>query len=902
MLISKEERERANRAVDLVDLIGRSLTLKPKGVHRVAQCPWHVDDTPSFTVTPAKGIWKCFSCGKHGDAVSWLIEHHGMTMREAVTKLTGEEHILGKQVDKPEPLPVQTWVRIAPVPAGAPEPTFDHHFWGQPVRTWTYTTPEGELIGYICRFETEDGKQLLPYSFASNGHKKRWRWLGFGVPRPLYNWAELEARPEAAVLVVEGEKTADRAKELFPKMVAVAWPGGTNAIEYINWQPLAGRRIIFWPDWDHPGYKAMFAIANKLFALNPNTTFQWFEPPAGVPKGWDLADAEWTPEEARTYALANLHSLPEAVEPNQIPKSWKPIEQPSQQAPEAEPPVSLPSAPPIPPEPEPEQPTQTAVSNTLANFFQFLGWDKTEANKSNYYFYVNAKKAIISIPASGMNTLALLELAPLNVWEMVFPAKKEGQFNLNQAQDYMFRMSDAKGPFSPSIRGRGAWIDQGRVVVHNGPFLLVNSERVELGSPDFRTRHTYENAPDLGFVLTEPLIVDEGRQLLELLGMLNWERPINAALMLGWCSVAPVCGALPWRPHIWLTAPAGGGKSWVFQHVVRRMLAGSALAVQGDSTEAGLRQTLGHDAMPVVFDEAENEDERAASRIQNVLALMRTASADDGGLLVKGSAGGNARSFKIRSCFAYASIVVQLKQQADKSRVSVLGLIKDTSEPAQERFADFAKRYRVLVDDDFVLRMRTRVVQTLPLLLKNTEVFRTVATRILGDARAGDQVGTLLAGAYTLTNDVPATEELAEGWIAENDWSEERSKDETDELKLLSIILERKERVETGNGVLTRNIGELIRLGFGINTGDQIVSELARETLERNGIKVDILNKVFVISNTHSVIREWLRNSAYTQNHSKVLQRLPGAEPTKPMRFGSSTLARGVSIPIDILS
>ena len=102
--------------------------------------------------------------------------------------------------------------------------------------------------------------------------------------------------------------------------------------------------------------------------------------------------------------------------------------------------------------------------------------------------------------------------------------------------------------------------------------------------------------------------------------------------------MSPFCGALKWRPHIWLTGSAGTGKSWVFKNVVRRLLGETALAVQGETSEAGLRQTLGHDALPVVFDEADIDDRRSADRIQNILTLMRSASTDDGGLLLKGSA------------------------------------------------------------------------------------------------------------------------------------------------------------------------------------------------------------------------------------------------------------------------
>lgn len=216
------------------------------------------------------------------------------------------------------------------------------------------------------------------------------------------------------------------------------------------------------------------------------------------------------------------------------------------------------------------------------------------------------------------------------------------------AANWLVRTSEAIGFFDPEkVRGRGAWVDDERIVLHAGSALHVNGKRRQLSA--FKSKYIYEAGQDLDIQQQKPLVAAESIKLLEITKLLNWERPVNAYLLAGWCVIAPYCGALNWRPHIWITGPAGTGKSWTFQKIVRPTLGASAVAVQSETTEAGLRQMLGNDALPVVFDEAEGEDPRSQARIQTVLNLMRAASSDDGGVIAKGSqGGGTAQKYRNR--------------------------------------------------------------------------------------------------------------------------------------------------------------------------------------------------------------------------------------------------------------
>jgi DNA primase len=72
---------------DLVELVGARVALKKAGREFKGLCPFHNEKTPSFTVSPDKGFYHCFGCGAHGTAISFLIDHEGMSFPEAVESL-----------------------------------------------------------------------------------------------------------------------------------------------------------------------------------------------------------------------------------------------------------------------------------------------------------------------------------------------------------------------------------------------------------------------------------------------------------------------------------------------------------------------------------------------------------------------------------------------------------------------------------------------------------------------------------------------------------------------------------------------------------------------------------------------------------------------------------------------
>lgn len=78
---------------DIVDVVQDFVTLKKRGANYVGLCPFHNEKTPSFNVSPSRGIYKCFGCGKGGNVVNFIMEHEHMNYPEALKYLAGKYHI-----------------------------------------------------------------------------------------------------------------------------------------------------------------------------------------------------------------------------------------------------------------------------------------------------------------------------------------------------------------------------------------------------------------------------------------------------------------------------------------------------------------------------------------------------------------------------------------------------------------------------------------------------------------------------------------------------------------------------------------------------------------------------------------------------------------------------------------
>jgi len=549
------------------------------------------------------------------------------------------------------------------------------------------------------------------------------------------------------------------------------------------------------------------------------------------------------------------------------------------------------------PRPISESGTNSATerkSETLENiYFRYLGFTKQSDNVQLFNFYVFGSKTILSLPASKLNKSNLYTLAPINYWQTNYP-KKNG-FDIDAAVNHIIENSNRIGYFNPNkIRGRGAWIDKGRIVIHCGSHLLVDNKQFAFG--DIDTEYWYELQHPLNLTTSNPLTKDESHKILETIQKLSWVRDVDCILLGGWVALAPICGVLNWRPHIWITGGAGSGKSWVNREILQKFTKDISISVQGNTSEAGLREFIGNDAINVLFDEAEGENEHAQIQIQKVLQLMRSASSSDGGVIAKGT-GSGAKTYQIKSCFAFCSIVPQAIHNSDLRRITILELKKGKLN--NENFIELEKEFRKFATDDFVKRFQSRIINLIPQILKTIEVFTNVITEKLANRAMGDQLGALLGGCWHLSNDEIATIDDVIGLINDIDFSEEQGLNAvTDEIKCLQHILSIQIRVDTDHtGQHTRTVGELLEIQDECVYGDSapVSSRTAEKVLKRNGIKLE--DDFIFINPDSSVLQGYLKNTSWTKNYGQILSRIKDAEKVKRTYYSTGIYAKAVKIP-----
>src|ERR1041384_7159992 len=104
MIAQASVQEVLNRA-DIVEIVGQFVRLKKRGSNYIANCPFHNEKTPSFSVSGTRGIYKCFGCGKGGNVVSFVQDHEKLTYPEAIRWLADYYKIALEETERsPEQL------------------------------------------------------------------------------------------------------------------------------------------------------------------------------------------------------------------------------------------------------------------------------------------------------------------------------------------------------------------------------------------------------------------------------------------------------------------------------------------------------------------------------------------------------------------------------------------------------------------------------------------------------------------------------------------------------------------------------------------------------------------------------------------------------------------------------
>ena len=720
--------------------------------------------------------------------------------------------------------------------------------------TYDYVDENGELRYQVVRMEPKTFRQRRP---DGNG----WSWSVKGVEPLPYRLPDMLAKPTATVLIAEGEKDADRLADL--GFVATCNSGGAG-----KWHPalspwFKGRRVVILPDNDEAGRNHADVVGAALSELVESVRVVYLP---GLPEKGDPCD--WIEAGGTKEALV---ALCKSAEP------WEPA---------------------VPDEPEPAPAVETEAADDEGQPgqpFLALGY-----NGGRYYYLPRGTEQVATIKAGSHTSPAeMMSLAPIEWWEMAYPKEKGGPDWYAAASDCM-RRCERRGVYSMrNVRGRGAWYDKGSSVLHLGNRLIVDGEAKQI--IEHRSQYIYtRQAPMESIIDAEPATDAEAKEVFDLFGKLNWQKDVHGWLTAGWCALAPVCGAMPWRSHLWITAQRGAGKSWLQENLIQPLLGQSALMVQGGTTEAGIRQSLQQDARPVLFDEAESEDHSAQRRMKSVLELARQASSDGSAEIAKGTVDGNGMAFRIRSMFLLGSVNVSLSQGADESRFSVVSLNRPDKSPAEvQRFNDFARHVGNTLTGERCAAIRARTYKLIPIIRQNAQVMAQAVAEELGSQRIGDQVGTLLAGAISLSRSDAITLDEAREWAKHLDLSDAQESEEvSDEHNCLNAILQTQVRFDYQRGSLQRSLSEVVMAAAGRKAlTDDIYADECNQILSRYGLQIDF--ESLVISNTHAELKRILRDTPWAAGWKRVLARIPGAYvKSSPVRF-AGTQTRAVSIPLD---
>ncbi len=139
MNLSRETIEQVQQAADIVEVVGDFVSLKKKGHYMMACCPFHNEKSPSFSVTPSKGIYHCFGCGKSGDSIQFIMDHETFTFGEAIVYLAHKYNIeIVEYGNKEEDVQLKTERESIQIALQYAKDHYVHNLW---------ETDEGKSIG-----------------------------------------------------------------------------------------------------------------------------------------------------------------------------------------------------------------------------------------------------------------------------------------------------------------------------------------------------------------------------------------------------------------------------------------------------------------------------------------------------------------------------------------------------------------------------------------------------------------------------------------------------------------------------------------------------------------------------------------------------------------------------------
>ena len=684
-----------------------------------AHCFAHDDSTPSLSVNTATGGYYCHGCHIKGNAYTYLLEVRNMPKVDAIEKMkaeggwtddkSGYEQERGQQMhdegvrnksERPK------WAEKLPTRIGGLDLA----------KKFSYLNQEGRVVLAVCRYDGF-GREGVPKKTyrqytPSTTHGGYWLCspLKSTIPAvdrldrlPLYNGHLIRETDESRqIWVVEGEKCADlvmttaiKNEEMRP--LAVSMPGGSGVkIDSVDLDALYGRVVVLIADADKPGRKMMIRLGRYL-NKKVSCTMRY-----ALPKGeggYDIGDAlleggfaaasEWLNRAMTDPAEAedDDHMFPN--------KGGSKI-------------IS-------PPAGEDKEPHRYAHGE--CDHFRIMGISR---DGLSVYFFLKEANLPIGIKTSGLISDGnLLNLAPIAFWREMSGGSWGSQAKLDVVSE-IINIARKKGVIDDiDLGGRGliksddGWLyNLGDRYLHsavNGafsassplrdaPILLSPGPSLPLSS-DLKEARRY------------------ARELYDTVMQYRWASKGDGRRVLGWMVSSLICGGLKHRPNLWLSAPAGTGKTFIIERVIMPFF-GTHGRYYANPSVAGISQSVKNDAIPIVIDEFEPEPQKENTQ-RDLLALLRTSTGGES-QHVRGTQSGEAIGAKLRFQAMVVSVARPRLSAADESRFATAGLSITSVENWPKVRGDIA----TAADKKKLEILRSAIIRNAPMLMDKIDEVR----------------------------------------------------------------------------------------------------------------------------------------------------------------------------------
>lgn len=532
-------------------------------------------------------------------------------------------------------------------------------------------------------------------------------------------------------------------------------------------------------------------------------------------------------------------------------------------------------------------PLQKSAEETAALVDLFDAHVKCLGVMDKDYFYITSSNRQL-LRISNHSNQALLNLMPREFWMEMFPAESVAKpVDWEAAASFLIHKSLRVGLFNQEkVRGIGAWSENGKLVLHLGNYLLCEGEKIEL--MEFKGKNFYRLGINHPAPTETEASLTDCQILVDTCKKPSWKNPGSGILFAGQLALLRISGALPWRPHGWISGPSGCGKSTILNTLGYRMAGDWKIVPQADSTGVGIRQELEVDSLPVLFDEIESEGKKAEMRVTGVVELARQSSFESQGRIFKGTPDGRGLQYKINSMFLLASIGVNLTQEADLTRFVIYELKRPDTKLTALEF----ERCLDAVSDEIADRIFSRVVGRYSDLIKNYELLRARIAK-LSTQRHGQQYGMLLAGYSVLVKDGVLSVVEADALISQIEIQERTSEisEESAEQTCLQRLLTGRIRFQlTDNAVPTEMpIQKIIELAkFDANVQDR---------MEEYGLALK--NDCLIVASRSQALEGLFQDTAWNKNWNRSLVRIEGSKKDRH-RFCGGIQVRVVSIPLSV--